>query len=334
MAKESLLRSSIPQNLLTARDKALSSYFSSEPTAAFTALAARAHPKHNVVGVGIGRKLVNGKPSGVHCVRFYVERKLDKSVIPQEDLLPTEIGGVITDVIETGRFLAFVHKERQRIRPIQPGCSIGFEDKKGDAMAGTFGALVEKKGKRYILSNNHVLANQNALPVGAPIFQPGLLDKNAAGADKIGALTHFIKLEVHSPNHVDCAIAELADGIKVSSAVMPRVNKLKSGSPVAAAEEMQVEKTGRTTGYTTGTIHDVSATVKVQYDLGMLTFADQILIGGVGKKSFSEAGDSGALVVDRKSKRPVGLLFGGTDRYTVANHLPDVLTHLGVSIVA
>src|SRR5258708_565034 len=117
MALEKLSRSSIPKALIAARDQALSSYFSSAPTAGFTALAARAHPKHNVVGVGVGHKLVNGKAVGPHCVRFYVETKLDESVIPKEDLLPKQIAGVLTDVVETGRFLAFAHPERRRLRP-------------------------------------------------------------------------------------------------------------------------------------------------------------------------------------------------------------------------
>jgi len=39
---------------------------------------------------------------------------------------------------------------------------------------------------------------------------------------------------------------------------------------------MKVEKTGRTTGYTAGTIHDISANVKVDYDIGPLTFSDQL----------------------------------------------------------
>jgi hypothetical protein len=96
---------------------------------------------------------------------------------------------------------------------------------------------------------------------------------------------------------------------------------------------MKVEKTGRTTGFTTGTIHDVSANVKVNYDLGLLTFSDQIIIFG-GTSSFSDAGDSGSLIVEQTGKRPVGLLFGGSTAYTIANHIEDVLNELKVSIVA
>jgi len=39
-------------------------------------------------------------------------------------------------------------------------------------MAGTFGALVTDAAGAYILSNNHVLADEGQLPIGSPIFQP------------------------------------------------------------------------------------------------------------------------------------------------------------------
>jgi hypothetical protein len=200
-------------------------------------------------------------------------------------------------------------------------------------MAGTFGVVVEAEGKRFILSNNHVLANQNQLAVGSDIYQPGLLDKNAPTSDVIAKLSKFIPLVAGQPNHVDCAIAEVTDSKLVSPTVMPKVGKLKSGQPLAAALSMKVEKSGRTTGYTTGKIQDISANVKVGYDIGPLIFENQIIIVG-GTSSFSDAGDSGSLIVEQTAKRPVGLLFGGSTSYTIANHIEDVLDQLKVSIVA
>jgi hypothetical protein len=189
-------------------------------------------------------------------------------------------------------------------------------------MAATLGAIVAKGGKHYILSNNHVLAGGNKLRNGAPIFQPGLRDKNAPGQDRVA-------------NKVDCAIALLLPETEWDPVVLPRVKQLKSGTPIRAATGMRVEKVGRSTGYTTGTIEDVNLTLKVGYDLGTLTFVDQILIKGDGTKSFGAGGDSGSLVVDRKSKRPAGLIFaGGSGRYAIANHVSDVLERLGVTIVA
>jgi hypothetical protein len=338
MAKSELTRTSIPKSLLDAKNSAAAEFLSSDAGELATAFLARPNPKHNVVGVGLGRKIVKGKATAQHCVRFYVERKIPKEAIPKDFMLPEKVGGIPTDVIETGRFRAFAGavKERSRTRPARPGCSIGFAFSGKDAgtvMAGTFGAVVEADGKRFILSNNHVLANQNALPIGSDIFQPGLLDKNAPTSDVIARLSKFIPLAAGHPNQVDCAIAESTDNKLVSATVMPKVGKLKSGQPLAAALSMKVEKTGRTTGYTTGTIQDISANVKVGYDIGPLTFTDQIIIVG-GSSSFSDAGDSGSLIVEQKAKRPVGLLFGGSPSHTIANHIEDVLNQLKVSIVA
>jgi hypothetical protein len=329
-----LSRISIPGKLVAAKRSAMR-YFSPKGTRALAGLAALSDPKHNVVGIGIGHKVVKGKSTGDHSIRFYVERKIDKKVIPKNFLLPKRVGNVATDVIETGRFVVLQPRRQRRLRPVQPGCSIGCQPKDGHLMAATFGAIVTKKGKHYVLSNNHVLANENRLPLGSPIFQPGLRDKNAPGKDRIAKLSHFVRLKVHGSNKVDCAIALLAKKTTWNAAVLPRVNRLKSGDPIPAAAKMAVEKTGRETGYTTGKIDDVNMTIKVDYGSGTLKFADQILIRADSKKPFCGGGDSGSLVVDRKSKRPVGLLFGGaTGRFAVANHVSDVLQHLGVTIVA
>jgi hypothetical protein len=336
MPNVTFTRETIPDALLAARETALAEFFSAESAPVAMAFAARPHPQHNVVGIGIGRKVVKGRATAQHCVRFYVEKKLDEDAIPKQFLLPGRIGAETTDVIETGLFRAFAIAERKFLRPARPGCSVGFAFTGKDAaavMAGTFGALVEADGKRYILSNNHVLANQNALPLGSTIYQPGLLDKNSPVPDQIAKLSRFVPLQAQKANRVDCAIAELLEAASAKPNVMPRVNKLRSGDPVAAVEGAKVEKSGRTTSYTTGTIRDVAATVKVRYDLGMLTFTDQILIVG-GTKSFSNEGDSGSLIVEQKSKRPVGLLFGGTETHTIANHIEDVLKELKVTIVA
>jgi hypothetical protein len=300
--------------------------------------AIRAHPNHNVVGVGLGRKIKSGKTTRTYCVRVYVERKIPLAALAPELVLPGRIGGVVTDVIETGRFRAQAPGppiSQGRLRPAKPGCSIGFQfpdAQSGDLMAGTLGALVEAGGIQYILSNNHVLANENALPVGTPIFQPGLLDGGNAATDAIATLARFIPLVTGGPNSVDCALAAVSNAGGVSAAILPKIGRLTSAEPIDAAEGMRVEKTGRATGYTMGTVFDVSATIAVQFDLGMLTFADQVLIRS-DAGAFSDGGDSGSLVVDRGTGRATGLLIGGVPQYSIANHIGDVLQALNVSLV-
>ncbi|HYO90500.1 MAG TPA: hypothetical protein VEQ40_02645, partial [Pyrinomonadaceae bacterium] len=60
---------------------------------------------------------------------------------------------------------------------------------------------------------------------------------------------------------------------------------------------------------------------------------------GANNKAFAQKGDSGALVLERGTQKAVGLLFGaGVNTTTgqifaVANHINDVLTALGVTLV-
>src|SRR5882757_8829104 len=99
-----------------------------------------------------------------------------------------------------------------KMRPVHPGCSVGYKDPDPKfTVAGTFGALVKDGKNSYILSNNHVLADQDRLPPGSPIFQPGLLDSGHTDSDQIAELTKAVALQVRDPNHVDCAIAKLME---------------------------------------------------------------------------------------------------------------------------
>jgi hypothetical protein len=295
-------------------------------------------PDHNVVGVGLGVKIVKGKATSRQCVRLYVERKVGKGGLAPGQLLPATIGGVPTDVIESGRFRAFpatVPVAQRKARPARPGHSVGFRFTGAKAqfvMAGTFGAVVTDGTLRFILSNNHVLADENNLPVGSPIFQPGLLDGGNPATDQIAKLTRFVQLRTGGQNAVDAAIAEVSKATLVRGTPLPQVGRLASAQPIAAAVDMKVHKHGRTTGYTRGEVFDTSADVQVEYDAGVLTFQNQILVRGT-PGSFSDSGDSGSLIVDRKSKRGTGLLFAGSASYTIANPLSDVLAALGVTLV-
>ena len=85
-------------------------------------------------------------------------------------------------------------------------------------------------------------------------------------------------------------------------------------------------------GYTRGKVIDIAADVNIQYDFGVARFIDQVVIVG-DTGSFSDSGDSGSLIVDRKSRRATGLLFAGSATHTIANPIDEVLTALGVSLL-
>jgi len=94
-----------------------------------------------------------------------------------------------------------------------------------------------------------------------------LLDNGDRATDVIAQLTQFVPLDASTANRVDCAIAEVMDADIVRARVMSKVGKLRSDQPLDAVEGMRIEKVGRGTGYTTGTVFDVSATIALEYGL-------------------------------------------------------------------
>ena len=328
---------------------AAAEFLSTEELPGFRTFTVSTIPLQNVTGIGRGPKISAGVDTGKECLRFYVERKLPRASISSSNMLPAEYQGVLTDVIETGKFLAGAPPAmamvspaaalpgpvRIKLRPTKPGCSVGFQfsgAQAGFVMAGTYGAVVTDGTDWFILSNNHVLADENLLPVGSPIFQPGLLDGGNSATDRVATLAKFIKIDPSVHNIVDCAIARILDRTQANSVFLPNVTKLKTAAVVPAAIGMNVEKVGRTSGYTQGQVFDVSAIVKVNYSMGAVIFDDQVLVRG-SAGSFSAAGDSGSLIVESAVKQGTALLFAGSATMTIGNKLQNVLTALGVTLV-
>jgi hypothetical protein len=294
----------------------------------------------NVVGVGLAEKTVDGKPTGVLAVKFFVRTKVPKSGVSAGQMLPKAIDGLPVDVEESGPFRAFAKRAsgrsgqvslpnpRARTRPVRPGCSIGFRIA-GDEflMTGTFGALVKTTRGAYVLSNNHVLADENRLPLRSPIYQPALMDRGRVATDKFAELARFIKLRADRYNQIDAALA-----VPLTKTIVAK-DILHIGAPkgtAAAALDMIVHKFGRTTAYTVGRVTSVDTDVIVEYETAEFSFSEQIIIRGLGSAAFSDSGDSGALVLERDSNAAVGLLFGGSATYTIANHIAKALRSLRV----
>ena len=93
-----------------------------------------------------------------------------------------------------------------------------------------------------------------------------------------------------------------------------------------------MQKLGRTTSVTTGTVTGINATVIVRYDKGRARFVDQIIVENPDD-AFSAGGDSGSLIVTNDgNNNPVALLFAGSDSHTVGNPIDLVLAAFNVTI--
>jgi S1-C subfamily serine protease len=231
---------------------------------------------------------------------------------------------------------------QQRRRPLRIGSSVSDVHTEFDS-AGTLGCFVmHRKSPQQIglLTNNHVIANENRNPLETPVVQPGTLDGGNYPADQVAELVKFVRLRRRATNYVDAAIADLDEGIRYNTRQIGNLGDLNGqGNVVDLPANAIVHKVGRTTGQTQGrvTAFDVD-NVHVRYDMGVLRFDSQIEIEGAGRRAFSEAGDSGSLIVDEDLKA-IGLLFAGGDQggsnnkgLTYANPIELVLNALTVEI--
>ncbi|MGA7340573.1 MAG: hypothetical protein WBX18_08245 [Terracidiphilus sp.] len=234
-----------------------------------------------------------------------------------------------------------------------------------DCCGGTLGSLIQNSGgTQYLLSCNHVLARSDQAALGEHIVQPGLIDDNCApygqgGTETlVGALTGFVKLDSASiNNNVDAAIAQVNSGAVSSSGAILELGARQANGTLAAAPpgtsstggkgeagslNMQVAKSGRTTGLTCASIEYIDVTVQVQYyadcaetdSYYLKTYDNQI---GIEGNQFSDAGDSGSLVVDTSNAEPVGLFFAGGLGANgvsegIANPVSDVLSELSSQV--
>jgi hypothetical protein len=312
--------------------------------------------REHVVAAGIGYKTVGGKRTTDLSIVCSVVKKVPEAQLAADDLVPGEIRGIPTDVVETGLLRAQLERT-DRWRPAPGGVSIGHPS----ITAGTLGCLVRKNGETLILSNNHVLAAENAAAVGDPILQPGPYDGGSDPDDRIAVLAEFIPIRFLSTEPSDCTVARtvavLANGLayllgsgtrllavrlqeeenRVDAALARPVNPVDVSAEIlelgtirgigSAGLGTKVRKSGRTTELTSDEILQVDVTADITYGAGRTArFADQIMAGAM-----SSGGDSGSAVLDMENNL-VGLLFAGSDTTTVINPIGHVVDALGIGL--
>jgi hypothetical protein len=315
--------------------------------------------KPNVVGVGVGYKERGDGQTRELSVVTLVERKIAKDGLDPGALVPRQVNGVPTAVIEVGELRA-LQTPKDRWRPAPGGVSIGHYR----ISAGTLGVVVRDRatGVRLILSNNHVLANSNDAQPGDAILQPGGADGGKVDSDTVAVLERFVPIlfnteggqcnvaagyarlgnaiatllgsshrvePIHinpqATNLVDAAVARPINDEDVLDEIL-EIGEIEGTLPGELG--MTVRKSGRTTGFTTGEIVAVEATVNVNFGAGRVaTFEGQFIAAPM-----SQGGDSGSLIVAGDSPHAVGLLFAGSDQSTIFSPIQPVLDLLEVEL--
>ena len=321
--------------------------------------AAELLSRRNVVATGVGYKMVLGERTTTPGIICSVEKKLPANALSASDLVPPQLSGIPTDVIETGRIRAW-QAPTGRFRPAPGGVSVGHKD----ITAGTLGYWVRHNGEWMILSNNHVLANSNEAAIGDAILQPGAYDGGTNPADQIAVLKDFVPIELSGLPDIPsgCSIAGgIAAFLNAIASALGSDTRMRAVSTRAVGENlvdaaiasplraedvkaeimnigaiqgivsgnlgMAIKKMGRTTGLTEGEIQQVDVTVNVQYGGGRTAlFKDQLMAGAM-----SQGGDSGSAVLDTQNQL-LGLLFAGSEQSTIINRIEHVFSALDLTL--
>src|SRR2546421_12034184 len=112
----------------------------------------------NVVGVAVGNKMIHGQDTNERCIVVFVERKRPEDELRHHDVVPKEIDGVLTDVVETGRFTSIPlvqsmdENRTHRVRPASGSLSIGHYR----ITAETMGGLRDRQDEAARLISNHM----------------------------------------------------------------------------------------------------------------------------------------------------------------------------------
>jgi hypothetical protein len=321
----------------------------------------------NVVATGIGYKVTDGIPTGELSIICSVEVKKPKNRIKNEDLVPSRIQDFPTDVVTTGTISVFQNpRQRLRPAPggsslghfaitagtlgclvrrnnqvyilsnnhviansndasigdviLQPGPADG-----GRSPADRIASLEDFVQVVFEGSNPDNPGDPgDPSPPGCPTsnFFSSILN-TAASFSGSGVRLKPYRIQ-NFENKVDCAIAKPLN----DSDVIPEI--LQIGNIQGLAEGtlgMAIKKSGRTTGFTTGTIQQIDVSVRVNFGANRVAlFTDQLLAGGM-----SQGGDSGSVVLNDDNQM-VGLLFAGSTNTTICNRIQNVFDALNLEL--
>jgi hypothetical protein len=295
--------------------------------------------KENVVGFKIDHDS--------EFIEFYVCKKRPLNRLKKKNILPKDIGNYdVTWVTErkmpsADLFMVSTKKPlskkaqakaantyRTKVRPIQPGLSIGESYSKN---AGTFGFVAEfeqvltkegnkvsekvqnflgKKNKFMELARKTGAISSNKVLVGvtnkhvvdrAAVLQPGNLDWNDNWGDfDINTVGHVIfSSDFNEKDPLDVSLFTLQVDYKTYPINLRETVGKEIGT---VGDGDRVKKSGRTSFTNDALVYDVGLTMNVNMGDKVVTFHDLIEISG---GHFLQPGDSGSAIFNSENQLPL-----------------------------
>lgn len=311
----------------------------------------------NVISVHPGYRQRSGRQTTEPALVVTVVRKLPLPELAPSQVCPSELrlsGGVTvgTDVVEDPTGIPTIDQDDANYRPVPGGCGIGTMAVRG--FVGTLGGWfcaprVEGSGWQPVfLTNAHVVdvTNQNAVPADPRIDQP--VNSGAVIGDTVavsGWPAAVASTGTTLNGFMDAAIGRLDDGVD------PDYEVLQIGDAPfefgTSAAGTAVQKRGRTSRLTQGTVFNASMTVNVTDGRagggGTVAFGlpGQPPVSRIDSNStglaaaFGRPGDSGSLVFAQQPGRLdttvpcLGLYFAGNFRGVQNSPNPNAQTVRG-----
>jgi hypothetical protein len=293
------------------------------------------------------KKIKDGKERRSWAFRVYVKRKVPLGHLSEKDIIPAEIDGVPTDVMEVGEMNALDQKANHR--PIMGGISAMF----AGGTACTLGWFAYDKlddNKLVIIANNHCTCDVNKLSTGHGYVQTSPMDTAHGASTRIGGLKRYVPIVIDSYtnfwaqlihkikcmifrcpetyNPVDLGIVEIDDDIEVRRELY-QLGSLMGKRRGTILE--WVEKMGRTTGHTdNGVLIDNDWYGEVGYGDCKALMGPCGLISGTG---FCKGGDSSSAIRFKSDQAMAGLLFAGSLTHSIFCHWDLIEAHGDVEIV-
>ena len=237
--------------------------------------------RKNVCGVGIsGEKII-----------VLVEKKLPLEELKEKDIVPENLDGFDTDVIEVGKVSTSTVS----------ACPMG-------GTACSIGAICYKDNKPHYLQNSHCLFDS----VGKSLISPSPLDGGRA-KDKIGTVVAQTTYKSKG-NKVDALIA-IADDETIDTSI--ETDTVKFGDVCNFV--------GRTSGQQILKVLAQNITINVNNNGTNYEFVDQIMLEGIVR-----GGDSGSGLF-RNGKLVGLIFASNNVNIAFANNISNVVSELGIT---
>jgi hypothetical protein len=280
----------------------------------------------------LSRQVKDGKRTRRRCLTFFVLRKRTPGELADGERLPAKLHGLPTDVIA-------IERPRMVSQSLNPGEGIQLAafDNPARAVDGTVAAVLQSDdGRRFLLGNNHVLAQCGRLPVDSPVEW---VDPDEGFPTVVATTAASVPLlPPPARNPVDAALALITVPDRTALPISGDL-QLASALPAVAAINRRVVKFGAASGKTRGTITSIHG----QFPLGgpnesglageVFAFDEVILVTpDPDFPGFCRQGDSGSLLIDEESRRAVGIVMGRSGALGLACLLQTALDRLSAII--